>query len=146
MILDDSTSLLMEYLNKIDDPRKGKGKRYKLKDLILFILYSSLSWQFTSIDIVDFVEDTFDYFHELIGLNSVPSHDKFSRIMRLIDHNQLVNVLREWLSQCYLELKLKINNKEVLHIDGKAIKAAAKKSDEEKPIYLMLCMKVEAFL
>lgn len=43
MILDDSTSLLMEYLNKIDDPRKGKGKRYKLKDLILFILYSSLS-------------------------------------------------------------------------------------------------------
>lgn len=140
MILDDSTSLLMEYLNKIDDSRKDKGKRYKLKDLILLTLYVSLSGQFTSIDIVDFVEDTFDYFHELIGLKSVPSHDTFSRIMRLIDYNQLANVLSEWLSQCYPELKLKINNKEVLHIDGKAIKAAAKKSDGEKPIYLFNAM------
>lgn len=140
MILDDNTSLLIEYLSKLDDPRKDKGKRYKLKDLILLTLYASLSGQFTSIDIVDFVEDTFDYFHELIGLKSVPSHDTFSRIMRLIDYNQLANVLGEWLSECYPELKLKINDKEILHIDGKAIKAAAKKSAGEKPVYLFNAM------
>lgn len=140
MILDESTSLLIEYLNKIDDPRQDKGKRYKLNDLILLTLYAALSGQFTAIDIVDYVEDTFDYFHELIGLKSVPSHDTFSRIMRLIDYNQLANVLGEWLSESYPELKIRINNKEILHIDGKAIRAAAKRSEGEQPIYLFNAM------
>lgn len=140
MILDEETSLLIEYLNKIDDPRSDKGKRFKLKDLILLILYASLSGNFTATDVVDYVEDTFDYFKELIDLKSVPSHDTFSRIMRLINYNQLADVLGEWLNACYPELKLRINGKEILHIDGKAIKAAAKKSEGEKPIYLFNAM------
>lgn len=124
-------------LNKVEDPRAKRGIRYKLSDLILLLIYGILAGMSEAVDVQFYVEEHFEYFKNLIGLKQVPSHDTFSRILRLLDFEKLSTVLSDWLSTYYPEQVALFNGKKVLHLDGKAIKAAAKKSEGEKPVYLM---------
>lgn len=140
MTLDDKQELLLEFLAQLPDPREERGVRYKLRDLILLTLYASLAGQYDAVSITYFVEIHFEYFKELIGLKRVPSHDTISRILALIDYNQLAKTLSEWLAIAYPELCIRINGNKVLHIDGKAVRAAAKHSDGERSVYIMNAM------
>lgn len=76
----------------------------------------------------------------MIGLKNVPSYDTFSRIMRITNFDNLASVLSTWLVKYYPETYKKYQEKEVLHLDGKAIRAASEKSKGEEPIYLLNAM------
>lgn len=76
----------------------------------------------------------------MIGLKNVPSHDTFSRIMRITNFDNLASVLSTWLVKYYPETYKKYQEKKVLHLDGKAIRAASEKSKGEEPIYLLNAM------
>ena len=128
------------YLNKLEDPRDKRGVRYKLSDLVLLMIYGVLSGCMEATEIEEYVEFQFEYFNKLIGLKQVPSHDTFSRMLRLINFENLIEVLGEWLNTYYPEQVKMYKGKKVLHIDGKAVKAATKKSEGEKPVYLMNSM------
>lgn len=127
-------------LDKIEDPRDKRGVRYKLSDLILMLIYGILSGMSEAVDVEFYIEEHFEYFEKLIGIKSVPSHDTFSRILRMIDFENLADTLSEWLNTYYPEQIIKFNGKKVLHIDGKAVKAATKKTEGESPVYLMNSM------
>ena len=124
-------------LSKIEDPRKKRGIRYKLCDLILLLIYGVLAGMKEGVEVEFYVQEHFEYFKKIIGLKSVPSHDTFSRILRMLDFENLATVLGEWLNTYYPEQIKYFNGLKVLHIDGKAVKAATKKSEGEKPVYLM---------
>ncbi len=140
MTLDDETKNLREVLSVIPDPRRVRGVRYKYCDLILLIIYAILSGFSTGVDIEFFVEEKFEYFQKLIDLKSVPSHDTFSRILRITNFDNLASILSSWLVKYYPETYKKYQNMKVLHIDGKATRAASEKSKGEKPIYLLNAM------
>jgi predicted transposase YbfD/YdcC len=127
-------------LTKLEDPRDKRGVRYKLCDLVLLLIYGILSGMGDAMGVEYYVEEHFDYFKGLIGLKQVPSHDTFSRILRLINFEKLSDTLSEWLNTYYPEQVKYFNGKKVMHIDGKAVKAASKKSEGEKPVYLMNSM------
>ena len=76
----------------------------------------------------------------MIGLKNVPSHDTFSRIMRITNFDNLASALSMWLVKYYSETYKKYQEKKVLHLDGKAIRAASGKSKGEEPIYLLNAM------
>lgn len=140
MISNDETKNLREALSSIPDPRKERGVRYKYCDLILLIIYAILSGFSTGVDIEFYVEENFEYFQKMIGLKNVPSHDTFSRIMRITNFDNLASVLSTWLVKYYPETYKKYQEKKVLHLDGKAICAASEKSKGEEPIYLLNAM------
>lgn len=140
MNLEDEIISLHEILTTIPDPRKERGIRYKYEDLILLIIYSVLSGFQTGTDIEYFVEENFDYFKDLIGINRVPSHDTFSRILCITNFDYLASTLSSWLVKYYPEQYKKYQEMKVLHIDGKACRAASEKSKGEKPIYLLNSM------
>ena len=140
MISNDETKNLREALSSIPDPRKERGVRYKYCDLILLIIYAILSGFSTGVDIEFYVEENFEYFQKMIGLKNVPSHDTFSRIMRITNFDNLASVLSTWLVKYYPETYKKYQEKKVLHLDGKAIRAASEKSKGEEPIYLLNAM------
>ena len=140
MISNDETKNLREALSSIPDPRKERGVRYKYCDLILLIIYAILSGFSTGVDIVFYVEENFEYFQKMIGLKSVPSHDTFSRIMRITNFDNLASVLSTWLVKYYPETYKKYQEKKVLHLDGKAIRTASEKSKGEELIYLLNAM------
>lgn len=137
MTSNNEVESLYMILSKIEDPRDKRGVRYKLSDLILLLVYGILSGMSEAVDVEFYVEEHFEYFKNLIGIKSVPSHDTFSRILKMIDFENLADTLSEWLNTYYPEQVIKYNDKKVLHIDGKAVKAATKKSEGEAPVYLM---------
>lgn len=131
---------LMEKLRDVPDPRKARGVRYQYCDLLLMAIYAILAGHSEATEMEYYVELNFDYFKELIGLESVPAHDTFSRILRLTNFDVLSERLSEWLINYYPDLCKKYGDKKVLHIDGKAVIASAAKSEGQKPVYLLNAM------
>ena len=131
---------LYEMLNGIPDPRKPRGVRYKYADLLFMAIHGILCGYCCGVDVSYFVELNLEYFGKLLGIKSAPSHDTFSRIIRMTDFDALSAVLREWLRVHYPELYTLYNGKKVLHIDGKAVRAATAKSEGQPPVYMLNAM------
>jgi len=126
---------IIAYLNEIEDPRKKRGVRYPLKDLLLMAVYAILAGHSEATEIEFYVELNFQYFKDLIQLKDVPSHDTFSRVLQLVDMDELGNHIGQWISDNFPEVCTKVNGNKVLHVDGKAVRAASKKSEGQQPIY-----------
>ena len=131
---------LIAILELVPDPRCKRGIRYKLSDLLLMLVYAALCGHSEGADVAFYVELNFEYFRELIGLEKVPSHDTFSRIIQMIDFEALAKMLGEWLWAYYPDICERYGEYRVLHADGKAIRAAAAKSEGEKPVYMLNAM------
>lgn len=135
-----STNNLIDFIKEYPDPRYQKGVRYNFSDLLLIIIYAVLSGFGTGVEIAEYAEYYEEYFKKLINIKKAPSHDTFSRIIRMINFDYLSSILSRWLAANYPELFEKYGGLKVLHFDGKAIKAAALKSEGERPIYLFNAM------
>ena len=127
-------------LENVIDPRKNKGKIYPLYQLLICLFYAVLCGYDNSSDVADFVEANFDYFNATYGLKHTPSHDTFSRILRMLDVQNLASSLSEFLTFKYPEKYAEYGGKKVLHIDGKAIKASTEKCNGQDTVYFMNSM------
>ena len=129
-------SLVKAIETRIADPRKAKGVRYGFVFLMLAILVASCCKMTGPTDIAHFVMFNFDIFGEFF--KTVPSHDTFRRILMLINPNELGTCLQLWLySRFPVEIARDPYGRWMMHIDGKAILACAKKSKGESPIYFL---------
>ena len=128
---------LKAYVNNIEDPRNNKGKIYTLEQLLICLIYGIACGYDNASDIEDFVEANFKYFNQNFGLRSVPSHDTFSRVLRMIDVKNLASGLSNFLSEKYPEKYKQYGGKKVLHIDGKGIKASTNKCGGQDTVYFM---------
>jgi predicted transposase YbfD/YdcC len=128
----ESLNTLASYLERIDEPRDIRGRRYRLIDILILAIYGFL-WG--HVDFVNMVEDLNyheEYFTSLLGLeNGIPSHDTFSAVFSVLDHEELLTYFLEWMySLTYI-------NGQHIAIDGKAIRAACEKIHKGKIPYLV---------
>ncbi len=140
MKYDDEYMNLMEILEAVPDPRCTRGVRFRFAHLLLMCIYAVLAGHSDATEIAYYAELNFDYFQQLLGIDKIPSHDTFSRVLRFTDFEGLSGSLGEWLRGNFPEIYEKYQDKKVLHIDGKAAKAASEKSNGEKPIYHLNAM------
>jgi len=140
MIKLEQVNELFEELGKIEDPRKERGVRYEYKTLLLIMLCAVLSGNYTGVDMEYYTELNFEYFKDNFNLKSIPSHDTFSRIIQMTNFESLSKVLNKWLETHFPEEYEKYNGNNILHIDGKAVKAGTKKSEGQNSVYLLNCM------
>lgn len=131
---------LLEILKDIADPREKRGVRYRYADLLLICIYAVLAGYSEGTEIEFYANLNREYFKELLGIEKAPSHDTFSRIMRLTDFDKLSEELGDRLREQYPDISERIEGKKILHIDGKAVRAAAEKSRGEKPVYVINAM------
>ncbi|MCD8202608.1 MAG: ISAs1 family transposase [Prevotella sp.] len=139
-LTDEEAESLLYFLKRVPDPRDARGVRYRYYDLLLMCVYSVLAGYSEATDIEYFVEIHKDYFKERLGIETVPSHDTFSRVMRLTDFNALSESLDEWLHGAFPQIYELYGGMKVMHIDGKAVRGASEKSHGEKPIYQLNAM------
>lgn len=132
--IDDARSLL-KILEEIPDPRSKRGIRYRFSHLLLMCIYGVLSGYSEATDIAFYVELRSDYFHELLGIKTIPSHDTFSRVLRFANFEYLSLSLGAWLRENFPDIYAQYAGRKVLHVDGKATRAASEKSKGEYPIY-----------
>ena len=131
---------LLFILKQVEDPRHKRGVRYSFADLLLMCIYAVLAGHSEASEIAFYTELNLDYFKALLGIERAPSHDTFSRLMRMVNFESLSVSLWQWLSEIYPDLCQKYNEKKVLHIDGKAVRAASEKGNGEGPRYLLNAM------
>ncbi len=140
MKYEDEYMDLMEILEAVPDPRRARGVRYRFSHLLLMCIYAVLAGHSDATEIAYYTELNFDYFQELLNIDKIPSHDTFSRVLRFTDFEKLSSSLGEWLRGNFAEIYERYQDKKVLHIDGKAVKAASEKSKGEPPIYHLNAM------
>lgn len=131
---------ILEILEMVPDPRCARGVRYRFSHLLLMCIYAVLAGHSEAIEIAYYVELNFEYFRALLNIEGIPSHDTFSRVLRFTNFEKLSSSLGEWLRESFPDIYKKYQDKKVLHIDGKAVRAASEKANGEKPIYHLNAM------
>ena len=61
--------MLLNYLSKIIDPRRGQGKRYPLKYILLFSILAILSGAKSYRDVARFIKKRHEQLNKLFNLN-----------------------------------------------------------------------------
>lgn len=136
---DDAGRMLM-LLEMIPDPRHRRGVRYRFSHLLLICIYAVLAGHSDATEIAYYAEINREYFRELLGMEEMPSHDTFSRVLRLTSFDRLSENLGKWLRENFPETYERYGGYKVLHIDGKAARGASEKSNGEKPVYHLNAM------
>ena len=139
MTYDDVEDMLM-ILEKIPDPRHSRGIRYRYAHLLLISIYAVLAGHSEATEIAYYAELNREYFREMLGMEEMPSHDTFSRVLRFTSFERLTENLGEWLRENFPETYEKYGGYKILHIDGKAARGASEKSKGEKPVYHLNAM------
>ena len=136
----DDAAEMMAILESIPDPRHSRGVRYQFSHLLLMSIYAVLAGHSEATEIAYYVELNHEYFRDTLGIGDVPSHDTFSRVLRFVSFENLASSLGEWLRENFPDTYEKYGDHKILHIDGKAVRAASEKAKGEKPIYHLNAM------
>lgn len=117
----------------LEDPRCDKGKKYPLMDVIILALYGVL------IGFEDFTNMSYylkkrerELMERLCLERGVPSHDVFSDVFRALDIEAFMELFVEWVKGIAYQKSGKH-----IAIDGKAVRAATKKSENGNIPYII---------
>ena len=77
-------SELSDYFNELEDPRAGNA-HYRLGDLLVLMVAASLCGAETASDFALFAQTRMTVLNRLVPYTRAPSHDTFSRLLRLLD-------------------------------------------------------------
>ena len=111
---------LMDILEVIPDPRIDRCKKHNLIDILVMAVCGVMSTCETWTEIEDYGNENYDWFSGFLELpNGIPSHDTFGRVFSILNPEQMQMAFLEWVKG----LK-EILPREVVNIDGKALKAS----------------------
>lgn len=113
-----------DVFSELEDPRNDKNKKYPLMDIIILAVYGTLIGfeDFTNMSYY-FKKREKELVYEFQLSEGIPSHDVFSDVFRAIDVNAFMKLFVEW-TKSLVQAKTDGH----IAIDGKAVRAATKKS------------------
>ena len=122
-------------LGKIKDPRRlNRGNYiYPLEEIMFVAVASSIcgitEWE----DMEEYCHEKLDWFRKYYPYkNGIPSHDTISRLFAKLCPVEFCKYFTEWVQSIRQDA-----GKEVVAIDGKAVKGSAQKSRGIKPLYFV---------
>lgn len=117
----------------IDDPRDTRGKKYVLAYILTLIIIGYLIGKTDFVNMEHVFKLRKKELKKILGKQymGIPSHDTFSRVMRLIDEKEMRYALLDWMSAI-------VRNKGAhIAIDGKGVRAAAEKVRKQGTPYIV---------
>ena len=125
---------LREELKKIEDKRRGQGQRHSVDVILMITIMATMSGYIGYRAIGDF---TVRYKKELIEYLEIrkarlPAYATVRRVLMGIEHEKFAKVFESWMGHY-----LKIEDKQWISIDGKAIKGTKQKEEDEKLAHLV---------
>ena len=125
---------LLEWMDYIEDIRQEKKVRHKLKDIIVIVLFATLSNVDDWVEIEFFAHYHEEYLKKYIELkNGIPSHDTLCRVFGMLSPEVLQKLYQKW-----QELLNKDEGKalrKLICIDGKTMRSNKRK--EGKPNHIL---------
>ena len=125
---------LMEWIEYIEDVRQARKVRHKLKDILVIVLFATLSNADDWVEMALFAKQYQDYLRKYIELkNGIPSHDTINRVMGLLSPEILQQLYGKW--QELLNRNEGEALKKIICIDGKTMKSNKRK--ESRPSHIV---------
>ena len=118
--------------SSVPDPRDNRGKRYKLIDILVMVIYGILNGYDDFDNMADFLKQNRSYFKNLLHIEKTPSHDCLSDLFAMINPEKFMNIFVKWITSI-VELKTGT----VISIDGKAVKSARDKINGGNTPYIL---------
>ena len=104
-------------LAKVTDPRVKRQRRHKLMDILVIALCGFIAGSESWVDVELFGRSKRRWFEEFLELpHGIPSHDTFGRVFALLNPDELVSVLQEFVQGVVGSLA-----NEPIAIDGKTL-------------------------
>ena len=122
-------SCLESYFGGVPDPR-ARNATHRLGDLLVMMIAASLCGASTATEFALFAEQRKPALSRLIEYQVVPSHDTFSRLLRLIDPEAFG---RAFASFAAAFARARQGMPEVVALDGKALRRAYEKGLAASP-------------
>lgn len=125
---------LLSWLDYIEDSRQQSKVRHTLKDILVIVLFGTLSNADDWVEIAMFAESCKEYLKKYIELkNGVPSHDTIRRVMGMVSPEILQQLYGKW--QEFLGRNEGEAIKKIICIDGKTMRS--NKKEGEKPSHIV---------
>lgn len=125
---------LYDYLNRVVDPRNGRGKRYRLVELLVLMLLAKLGGQQKASQIAEWVSNRVEALVEMKVLSraQAPSHMTYRRVSQgIVDVEQLERLVGE-----YQRSSLRQGTEWVLSVDGKTVRGTIPRG-ETRGVHLL---------
>lgn len=117
---------LLTIFSQVDDPRRDLGKEHNLNDILLIGVISVICGADTWNQMEQYALEKEDFLKTFLKLeNGIPSHDTFNRVFSAIDPNQFEHCFMQWAKELS-----KLNDKEVVAIDGKTLRGAKSRTNK----------------
>lgn len=125
-------SCLEHCFGSLDDPRADNSV-YRLGDLIVIMLAASLCGATTATDFALFAHERKSVLNRLVSYERAPSHDTFSRLLRLLDRDAFGQAFVRFADGFAKALGSSAVGHDVLAVDGKALRRAYEKGFAASP-------------
>ncbi len=129
----ENKKTFFQIFEKLEDPRDNRGRIYPLIDILILALYGVLTGFSDFTNMSYFLKKRESELSEEFGLSEgVPSHDVFSDVFKVIDIEKFMALFVEWTKNLVLT-----KTGQHIAIDGKAVRAAAKKAENGNIPYVL---------
>jgi len=119
-------------LREVRDPRQANA-RHDLADLLFVALAATLCGAKTCVEMAEFGEDRLDELRQMVDLaHGAPSHDTFSRVLRLLDPQELARAFDDCMAKVREVMNLP-GPKGVVAIDAKSLRRGYEKGRAHMP-------------
>ncbi|WP_026187636.1 ISAs1 family transposase [Ensifer sp. BR816] len=130
----------------LPDPR-ARNASHRLGDLVVMMVAASLCGATTATEFALFAENRKSALSQLIDYDSAPSHDTFSRLLRLMDPDAFARafaVFAAGFSQALAEMEIGAGH--VVALDGKTLRRAYERGQAASPPLTVSAFAAEARL
>lgn len=125
-------SSIHTHFSELLDPRIDRTKKHPLMNVLFITICAVICGADTWVGIERFALSKLDFFSQYLDVSDgVPSHDTFNRIFSLIDIDKFGECFINWVSS------LAKKSKDVIAIDGKAMRATKNKLTGSSALYLV---------
>lgn len=125
---------IREKFREIEDKRHGSYVEHPLCDVLIIIMCSVMCGLDGLAEIVVLGEKRAKFFKRKFGIERIPSKPTFSRILNMIDGDEVGKVIIEIMRE---RAKFTTHLMNILAVDGKAIRSTAEKGKPESALQIL---------
>ncbi len=123
-------SVLQEF-ERLEDPRIKREPKHLLIDIVAIVILATLSGADNMVAVETYGKGKQEWLETFLELpHGIPSHDTFSRVLALIDPQQMQECFLSWVK--HLSEKLDLN---VISIDGKTARGSYDREEGLKALH-----------
>ena len=122
---------LIKPFEALDDPRVKRQPEHLLVDIVAIAILAVLSGANDMVAVETYGKAKQSWLETFLALpNGIPSHDTFSRVLALLDPQQLHECFLSWVHQITDQLEIKL-----IHIDGKTARGSYDREQSLKALH-----------